>query len=175
MHKVAFVLGGANTLDDDLWRAMTLCKPDTMIMTNHTARDWPGEVAHMVTLHPELVGGWLEERRAKGLSDPKNLWTSNKKNLPPEFEFHQVESWDGSSGLLSVTIALHLCYDKVVMCGVPLDKNAAHYDCAEIWKDAPRYRHSWLKRRKEMQDKVKSMSGWTQKLLGAPTMDWLND
>lgn len=174
--KVALVMGGANTLDADHEAAQDLCPlPDTRIFTNHAGRDYPFRVEHYVTLHPELMQDWLDHRYFLQFKSPENLWTSNKKDLPPGLKWNHVESWDGSSGLLAVTVALHLGYDKVILCGVPLDKLAAHYDDDKPWPDGPRYRHAWTKHLTEMQGKVKSFSGWTSRLLGAPTREWLND
>jgi hypothetical protein len=172
--SVAFVLGGANTLHADYDAALALHAPDAIIAANHAAKDYPGNVDHFVTLHPELLGGWIAERADNGLPEALNYWTSNKKNLPADIPFKQVVSWDGSSGLLGVTVAMHLGYTRVILCGVPLDKAAAHYNYAGDWMDAPRYRAAWVKHRPDMRKNVRSMSGWTQRLLGAPTLEWIN-
>ena len=174
--KVAFVMGGANTLDADHEAAQELCPlPDTRIFTNHAGRDYPFQVEHYVTLHPELMPGWIDERREKRYPDPDNLWTSNKKDLPAGLKWNHVDRWEGSSGLLAVTVALHLGYDKVILCGVPLDRQMRHYDSEELWQEAHKYRAGWVKHLPKMQGKVKSFSGWTSRLLGAPTREWLND
>lgn len=173
--KVAFVMGGANTLHADHVAAESLCSPDVMIFTNHAGRDWPGQVEHYVTLHPELMQDWLDARYFMSYPYPNNLWTSNKKNLPQGLKWNHVESWGGSSGLLAVTVALHLGYDKIILCGVPLDRQMRHYDSDELWQEAHKYRAGWVKYLPDMQGKVKSFSGWTSRLLGTPTRDWLND
>lgn len=178
MPKVAFVLGGANTLSSDHERALKLLgrEPDTMIMTNDTARDWKGDVPHFCTLHTEKMPKWIADRKAQGLPDALNYWTSNVKTIPPEHKglYRNVKSWNGSSGLLGVTVALHLGYEKVILCGVPLDKKACHYFDDKDWMDAPRYRSAWTKHLHLMKGKVKSFTGWTNLILGEPTEEWLN-
>lgn len=173
--KVAFVYGGANTLQDDIKAAEALCEPDTIIACNNAGMDYPGVLPHFCTLHTELVPEWLEMRRAKGLPDPLNFWTSNVKTIPECHDtlYHKVPSWNGSSGLLCVTVAMYLGYEKIILCGVPLDKQAAHYDDDAVWMDAPRYRHAWVKHKEFMLGKVKSPSGWTRAILGEPTKEWV--
>lgn len=175
MPKVAFVMGGANTLQADLEAAKSLVKPHTLIFTNHIGRDWEGIVPHWVTLHTEKMPKWIREREDKGLPPAETFWTSNTKTIPPEHQnlYSHVPSWDGSSGLLAVTVAMWLGYEKIILCGVPLDKKACHYDDKDPWMDAPRYRSAWTKRLKLLKGRVKSLSGWTKEILGAPSPEWL--
>ena len=175
MKKIAFVLGGANTLHEEFDRALSIVEPDTIIATNNAGRDFPTDLPHWVTLHTELMPGWMAERKAMGLPDAGQMWTSNTKTIPPEHAglYNHVPSWDGSSGLLAITVALHLGYDRILLCGVPMDKLAAHYDDDKPWMDAPRYRAAWNRHMHKMRGKVKSWSGWTRLKLGAPTDDWI--
>lgn len=175
MARVAFVLGGANCLHRDLRVAESLVSPSTIVATNNAGRDYPGELPHWVTLHTELMPAWIAERESAGLPPAQNFWTSNVKTIPPEHErlYNRVESWDGSSGLLAITVALALGYDKIILCGVPLEKRAAHYDDDRPWDDAPRYRAAWSRHMHLMEGKVKSFSGWTWLKLGAPTEEWI--
>lgn len=182
MARLAVVLGGANTLAQDLIDFSELMKgvglghvPSVVVATNDAGRDYSGKVNHWVTLHPEKMAAWLEGRNAKGHIPPEGFWTSNTKNLPESIPFRTVPSWNGSSGLLAVTVALHLGFTHVVLCGVPLDKNSAHYFDDKKWMDAPRYRHAWIKHKRDMDDHVRSMSGWTKAILGGPDKEWLNE
>lgn len=170
---VAFVLGGANTLVDDYARARAFVHPHTIIATNEAGRDYKGVLPHWVTLHTEKIETWHAERLEAGHGRVENFWTSNKE-APEYMNFRRVQSWDGSSGLLAVTVALSLGYNKVILCGVPLDKKACHYFDTKPWMDAPRYRHAWIAHRAEMEGKVKSMSGWTKLTLGEPDLEWIN-
>lgn len=176
MAGVAFVLGGAKCLHKDFDRASELVDPDTIIATNNAGRDFPTHLPHWVTLHTELMPEWEAEREAMGLPPAGQMWTSNTKTIPPEHlgRYRHVPTWDGSSGLLAITVALSLGYDKIILCGVPLDKRAAHYDDPAPWMDAPRYRGAWLKHMGEMVGKVKSYSGWTYLKFGSPTREWLS-
>ena len=153
-----------------------MVSPDTVIAANGAGRDYPDALPHWVTLHTEKMPAWKEEREAAGLPPVGQFWTSNTKTIPPEHSdlYQHVESWDGSSGLLAITVALHLGFDKIILCGVPLDKKAAHFDYPGDWLDAPRYRSAWLRRMGDMLGKVKSFSGWTHRKFGSPTQEWLD-
>lgn len=181
---VAFVLGGAKTVWADLKEAKELAIPHTYIATNETGRDFIDFLPHWCTLHTEKITAWYMQRinwRCKGDGDIGQFWTSNVKTLPNNdfltpLSFRHVQSWDGSSGLLAITVALALGYQKIILCGVPLDKKAGHYFSPdEPWMDGPRYRHAWIKHKGDMEGRVKSMGGWTQSLLGAPTKEWVQN
>ncbi len=73
-----------------------------------------------------------------------------------------------------VTVGLALGCDRMVLCGVPLDPAEAHYDDDKRWADAGNYRRGWVTHKDEMSS-VRSMSGWTSQLLGAPDREWLDD
>lgn len=132
-----------------------------------------GRLDHWVTMHPELFPLWTEARRRAGHRPAGQLWHARHRvdakpgSLP-------IESWGGSSGLLCVALALHLGCDRVVLAGVPMDKMARHYDCAQPWMEARQYHPAWERHLPRMRDKVRSMSGWTRELLGAPDRGWLN-
>ena len=73
----------------------------------------------------------------------------------------------GSSSLLGALAAIKLGYDRIVLCGCPLEgknNNGSPYDS---------FRVGWENKKKYLNDRVRSMSGWTRELLGAPTQEWL--
>ncbi len=174
--KVAYVLGGANTLASDLLLARALVPPSTIIATNHAGKDYEGTLDHWCSLHTEFMPEWIAERKALGHTDALQLWTSNTKTIPKEHEglYKHVPSWNGSSGLLAIQVALELGYDKIILCGIPLDKKAEHYNYGGDWMDAPRYRGAWTKHLAELKGKAKSFNGYTARILGEPDAEWLH-
>lgn len=87
--------------------------------------------------------------------------------------------WFGTSGLYAVQIALdELKADGVILAGVPIDANAGTLAPEHsLMSDAIRvagYRPEWILALPEIKDRVRSMSGWTRDLLGAPDADWLD-
>lgn len=173
---VAMVLGSAAGWLDDVAKVRALVEPDVIVAVNLAAVNWPGEVHHMATMHPELLPRWLTERSALGFVRPREFWVPKGRPCPhiDGITFRTVDSWGGSSGLLAVTVALDgLGASHVICAGVPLQKNAAHFHDKRPWHDARRYWPAWERRLPHLRERVKSASGWTAGLLGEPTAEWL--
>jgi len=79
----------------------------------------------------------------------------------------------GSSGLYAVKLALEAGADKVVLAGVPMSAEAAHFFSPEPWQEVGGFIDAWSIVHPRLQHTVRSMSGWTRERLGAPTPDWL--
>jgi len=73
----------------------------------------------------------------------------------------------GSSSLLAAFAAVHLKYDKAILCGCPLEGvNAKRYSYKA-------FRKGWTTYAPLLKGSVRSMSGWTKEFLGEPTREWL--
>lgn len=85
---------------------------------------------------------------------------------------------DGSSGLLAVKVALLLGYDRIILCGIPLDDARRFYDHPNtVYRMAdPAVHQSWMDFINAISQapegdqlvKICSMGGHTQKLFGGP-------
>ena len=171
----ALVIGGAACVWDDLAGARELFTPDIVIAANTIAIEIE-RVDHWVSYHPGKFAGWLERRRKRGFADPA-LWAH--QSVKPGPDIKEVEFEKGTSGLLATIIALrNLQAERIVLAGVPMTP--------EPFFDGPdghskkwvhhlenRYRGHWLEAVPELVPVVRSMSGFTQELLGAPTREWL--
>jgi hypothetical protein len=172
---VAMVLGSSADWLEDAVVVRTLVEPDIVVAVNQAAVHWRGSVDHMATMHPELVPKWLTERAKLGLPRPRSLWCPAGRPRPrlDGYEFSEAPAWGGSSGLLAVAVALQLGASHVICAGVPLMPNAAHFHDKRKWPDARRYHSAWERKLPVLKDRVRSCSGWTRELLGAPTAEWL--
>lgn len=170
---VAFVLGGAGCIWDDLDEARELATPDLIIATNHAGRDFKGHVDHWVSMHAELLAHWQGQRHRAGRSPAGKLWSAQHRQGGPA-TIDRIPSPGGSSGLLAVFVGLHLGIDRIICCGVPMSSNEAHYDDRKRWMEARMYLPAWRRALPKMQDRVRSMSGETAILLGRPDGTWLN-
>lgn len=177
---ICLVLGGANCLYDHLQKAKDLLSEAVVpvVACNESGIAWQGQLDHWCTLHPKKMPDWVEAKKKKPEliwweETKTRFWTSNTVDLPKKIKWENVPRWNGSSGLLCVTVALHLGFKKIILCGVPLEKKDKHFFCEKPWLDAPRYRKGWLDHKKHMGNKVRSFSGWTKLLLGEPTKKWL--
>jgi hypothetical protein len=83
-----------------------------------------------------------------------------------------LDMWEGgSSALMGVMAALKLGYNKIVLCGVPLEgPNPGHPGA-----DYSMFQGKWTESVSVLCHYVRSMSGFTKGLLGEPTKEWLND
>ena len=172
--RYALCLGGADTLAADREGAELLLagREYLVIACNHAGRDEPGRIDHWATMHPELWKLWVPARAAAGHPPAGKLWHARHRRT--DLESEAMESWGGSSGLLCVKLALDLGCSHVVLAGIPMLKTARHYDDERHWTEARQYWAAWEKRLPALRDRVRSMSGWTAKLLGRPDRRWLD-
>jgi len=93
-----------------------------------------------------------------------------------------IYPWSGgSSGMLAVQVALALGCTKVMLCGMPMTptphfEQSAEFDAAHtVWSEADGHWRSWLRVHQHgwFEDRVRSTSGRTRDLFGAPTREWL--
>ena len=135
---------------------------------------------HWCTLHPEKMAGWERERRQAGRPAGYTRWG---RRIHQSVD-RQVTAWGGgSSGLLGVTVARDaLGCERIVLCGVPMTRSP-HFAESTVhprgkpWPSAHSHWKVWVKDTNvaRMKGRVRSMSGRTKDLLGAPTREWLEE
>lgn len=171
---VALVIGGSREVWTDLEAALALTAGlDRLIVaTNYAGRVWEGDIDAWATLHPELFTAWREERFEKGLNTDYRAFVHAKRSGLGVVEVHPL-GWSGSSGLYAAQVALEaMGAAGVILCGVPIDATAGHFDETGDWTLAHRYRPAF-ETAKTAGAEIRSMSGWTADLLGRPDADWL--
>lgn len=141
------------------------------------------------TLHPEKLEGWREDARIRGLDLSQTLF------FVPELDADDIavimkgkgyaNDWiphwwrwnghgsdsSGSSGLFAVGVAFSLGCEKVLLAGVPMDKQR-HWNGTEPWADRDRFAAAWSAVKHRLEGRVRSLSGWTRELLGGPDEQW---
>ena len=146
------------------------------------AMDIAGEVDAWVWWHTELFPDRALRRARNGFPPVKEYWGIKYKGRGRDYPDKNITvkyyEWNegGSSGLVAAMIALDcLKADRVALVGIPMDPDAGRYDDHQRWDEALVHRQSWEKRLPSLQGRVRSYSGWTQKLLGGepPTREWL--
>lgn len=178
--KKAVVIGGASCVWDDLEKAKSLATYDLLIAINDAGAAYPGQVDYWVTLHPEKLAAWAKKREENSHA-PALQYVAHSGNTEDKrpgrgfgVSFTVPYTWPGSSGLFAVEIALKtLDVDRVVLCGVPMNADPHFFD-PEPWSAVKGFWQAWPDAYPHIKDKVRSMSGRTQELLGAPTRQWLN-
>lgn len=173
--KSALVLGGASRVWEDASASLDLFTPDLTIAVNDMIGAWPSHLDIAATLHPEKLHLWLRERRRKGFNEPET-WAHKQTGPNGKVEARidrATDDWKGSSGLFAVKIALEQSCDLIVLAGVPMDADAAHFFDPKSWNDANAFHKGWLAHKAKIAPYVRSMSGWTAELLGRPDASWL--
>lgn len=167
---IALVLGGATCVVDDFDAALNMGPFDGILGCNHVGIHWPGRFDAWCSLHADkLKRPWVEGRRRRGLPDHKALIGIGDT----EHRF-AGQTGPGSSGLFALKVALvDLGFDRAVLCGMPMSPAAAHFDDPASWAAAEQYHQGWRDALPHIAHRVRSMSGWTRDLLGAPDADFI--
>lgn len=176
----ALVIGGAECVWADVRALEELLGHEwdgIVIAANDIGCAWPRPLHHWASLHPEKFKKWAEQRKKNGLPAAGRTWSRRGRTGTEG----QVQPWaGGSSGMLAVTVAREIGCTKVVLCGVPMTRSphfreSVVHPQGRTWSSADNHWRSWQKPDvlAHMRDHVRSMSGRTQQLLGAPTLEWL--
>jgi hypothetical protein len=127
---------------------------------------WP--ILYVATYHPEDIPDIRKRREAfGGNADFKIIGHDPKHKEGVDIIINDYWTPSGSSALLGVQAALRMGYRRIIICGCPLTgkgPNGATYE---------NFRNGWQHRIKELEGRVRSMSGWTREFLGSPTEEWL--
>lgn len=174
----ALVLGGAACTQQDWEAALALGEFDFVVACNDVGAIWPHRLDAWVSLHPEKLGQWRDQRRANGHPEAARYMTHGDYMPswaePTEFRF-PGQGQSGSSGLFAVKVALmELGADRAVLAGIPLERSSHFFD-RDRWEAAVGYREAWEALRPCYRARMRSMSGWTAQFLGTPTADWINE
>jgi len=127
--------------------------------------EYVGRIKHVVTYHPYELPDFRKRREAVGGNQ--------------DYETHSHEQFDGlvnrlwpyikpsgSSAMLGIEAGMGMGYKRIVVAGCPLIDRKYTVTCD--------FRPGWTTRFDKIKDAVRSMSGWTRDLLGAPTEEWMN-
>jgi hypothetical protein len=151
--------------------------PGPVIAANDIAVHWPHQLDHLVSLHAEKIQRWRRARTKAGYPDGYLVWlTENSKLSDRLLPFRHK----GSSGMYAPRVAKEVGATGSVLCGVPLTisqhfRESGEHKIGMRWPHAEKYWEVWQACEKELRAwNVKSMSGRTRQLLGAPDREWLN-
>jgi hypothetical protein len=178
--KRLLVFGRAQGVWDEVSAAQQLCSFDGVIGVGSTAMAYPGPLTALVSFHAELFTFWAEQRAKQGFP-PAEAYVSSmykggttRRGQNPKFRVQFVSCDGGSSGLIAAVAAVELFKaNQVVLAGIPMVASRGQVDTGAVWREAMMHRLGWQNNLARIKDHVRSMSGWTQELLGAPTPDWL--
>lgn len=169
------VLGTGRTVWDDSKRFNQ--RGYGVVTINNMTLHYREKIDHSCSMHPEEPELWRKLRITYD-RDPVFLTHSHSNgHSKTNFNWHIERGGSGTSGLFAVMLALALGYEKVVLCGIPLDDQGHFYD-PPGFRDGV-FKSDFIRREwREVsqlyfKDRVRSLSGWTRDLLGEPDEQWL--
>lgn len=146
---------------------------------------WPGDIMavndvgmhvhqfirHWVTLHEDYMAGWHAYRYGHNYGNRGHVYTHGKKPNPAIQFVWDLPARGGSSGLFACYAALLMGYDRIVLAGVPMDGSGHFFDPPWVNQSqfgrADRIEWEWA-RENVFANRVRSLSGITRDMLGAP-------
>jgi len=135
------------------------------VMTIGLDCPYAGDIQYFVTYHYKDIPEYIARRKSVE-ANIDFLVIGHKNRLGVDIvQPHKEPS--GSSSMMGAIAAINLGYKKIILCGCPLEGmgvNGLSYN---------QFQKGWIARLREVEDYVRSMSGWTQKFLGSPTIEWL--
>lgn len=191
----ALVIGCAACVWDDLEAAEPLANYDAIYCVKQMGIHFPKKFDVWITLHPEVMDDYETQRREKGFPDgyqivappPNELGMHGAKgNIARRVSYILSKdlSASASSGLYGAKVAVEDGFDRVVLAGIPMTPEGGHFLPASrnvsghtrgaIWSGHSSFVVGMNVALPQLKGKVRSMSGYTEKVLGAPTREWLN-
>jgi hypothetical protein len=168
MNDVIAIIGRAPCWAMDFFSLQSFISKDKMdIMVIGKDCEYAGHIDFFATYHPADIPVYKAKRKLAGQNtDYKIVCHVNEKDKPVDLLF-RYEHPSGSSALLGTQAAIYSGYKKIVLCGCPLEGvNEQNYSYTSFQK-------GWVKHKAELEDKVRSMSGWTAKFLGKCDEEWI--
>lgn len=154
---------------------------DVFAAVNDAIALWPGRIDYAATLHPDKLAGWMKRRAEAGYPGMPQRWTY-QRGEPAKTEMRAdrvTRDWGGGSGLFTAKVLRECGLTRIVLAGIPMD-DRPHVAGSTVkhpaapWTACKDFRKAWREHRTEIAPFVRSMSGWTRDLFGAPTAEWLS-
>lgn len=165
-HPLCLIVGSGPTVWDDVEAFWAMEPPGhDVCCVNHIGTRWPCSFRHWMSLHGALLSKISRDRRPDCGEAP--MLHSNKPQGDAVLVWRYKDP-QGSSGLFALHVALtRLGYKRAVLAGIPIA------DEGQDASYATNYLQAWRERAPSYGDSVRSMSGNTNGLFGAPTKEWL--
>ena len=146
-----------------------------VIAVNDVAMHFPGPLKHLYSNNTTYLKYWVQARRDQFIRMFGPVGYTHSCSIG------SMVTWPwpgcGTSALGAVYTGLALGYNEVILCGIPLDDSGHYFETpatpSSFSKQVPPKGNGeikyWQKARDEVfMNKVRSMSGRTAELLGAP-------
>lgn len=188
--RVLLAVGSAPCLFKDVLEALTLCPRAELMLINGawTAYEY---AEHLLAGHTDKSALFMAERLRVFPDAPKARVHATLSYPAQKQQNPLVSDWWGQDKATGATsagkaarIGLALGYDRVILCGCPLDPNVGYWEGeAKIPHDCERFntpgnprnvitryrdKMAFLAKQEPFKSQVFSMSGYSRDVLGAP-------
>jgi hypothetical protein len=183
-HGTVVVLGGGRHVweenraahESKWWLDLGYTEPPRYIAVNDIGAYYPGKIDHWFSLHPAYLPFWMGLRLGHALDEghrPK-LHCHKRKPSTPTIDYEWgLDNNGATSGFYAAQVAVCLGYEHILLVGVPGDNTGRFFDAP--WETGNYGDRSVTLAWRQMVDKypilserVRSVSGWTRELFGAP-------
>lgn len=183
---VVLITGDAWCLFDDMTEFERMGVVHDLFCVNRSLVAMQRPVAHWAAIDTE-EGVWLSQYLTGDLVPQTGLMRHTIGYCPGAFNcWWQVDDrpdgmefmlWAGSTTYFAILVALYMGYKRVVLAGAPLDNGCHWYEPkgtkGPAWKG--KVYQTWMDfARTQPARNVRSMSGYTEFMLGKPDEGWLN-
>jgi hypothetical protein len=167
------VIGSAACVWEDLRHYDAVHGAQDRMGINDIIIYYPGRLTHGATLHPEKWPMWRHSRLREEEKQGWPYMTAHSNALYSGVLWPLTRD-GGTSGLFGVFVGLLLGYDKIILAGIPCDDSPRFFD--PPWQTHDLFGlkiafDEWQRAHDEVsifKNRVRSLSGKTQELLGGP-------
>ena len=130
-------------------------------------------IKHAVSYHPKEFIEFRKRRKAVG-GNFDYITHSHVSPCDRMWPLIDKSPFSGSSSFLASQVAVGLGYNKIILCGCPLQGNNLHSSNKNKYEV---FQKGWIKHGTKVlgTNKVRSMSGWTKTFCGEPTKEWIEN
>ncbi len=165
------ILGGSRCVWDDWLRLRDAGFSGSLMAVNDIGQ-WIDGLNHWVSLHPANLRHWIELKRLHAMHS-HNCLTHTQEPYEGIRVAWQIQPYGEQSGLFAIQVGLLLGFDRIMVCGIPMDHSGHFFD--PPWTDGVGehddkcVKHSWrqtIDMNPIYKRSVRSMSGWTKEIFG---------
>jgi hypothetical protein len=189
-HDTLLILGDGHWMFADMQTFLDWQIPHDVGSLGRSIKEYPGKVLHWFNADGDLSIQWAKNLpngngtikhtmgEVEGFDVDWNIDQPDYRN--GEITGEGPTRMHGSSSLFATLAGLEMGYEKIILAGCPLDTEGHYYfpqskeTLGPIWLGFDFM--AWIDfAEMEEADKVRSMSGYTAKIIGKTTKEWIND
>lgn len=167
------IIGGARCVWDDYQKLRDTGFDDSVMAVNEVGCFFDRPLNHWVSMHANYLTHWVALRKGHSMMGHECL-THTREPYPGIRVVWDIQNYGPFSGLFAAQVAVALGYEKIVLCGVPQDGSGRFFD--PPWmpggehsdENSKKAFRNTVEQTPELKRSVRSMSGWTRALFGAP-------